>query len=159
MVRLVPMTENEFQAYRQRSVEEYAQEHVRAGDWHPSEAVQKAEGEFLHLLPDGAASKNQYLFSLEDDLAGVKVGMIWFAVRDKASRPSAFIYDFVIYEEFRRRGYGRQALTALEEKARELGLDTISLHVFGHNQAAIALYQQAGYEATSLYMAKKVAVS
>jgi ribosomal protein S18 acetylase RimI-like enzyme len=84
--------------------------------------------------------KNHYLFSLEDDHAGVKVGIIWFAVRDKASHPSAFIYDFVIYEEFRRRGYGRQTLTGLEEKAKELGLDTISLHVFGHNQAAIALY-------------------
>jgi len=84
--------------------------------------------------------------------------MIWFVVTDKALHPSAFIYDFVIYEEFRRRGYGRQTLTALEEKAKELGLDTISLHVFGHNQAAIALYQQAGYETTSLYMAKKLSV-
>jgi len=152
------MTENEFQAYRQHSVEEYAQEHIRAGNWHPSEALQKAEKEFLQLLPDGVASKNHYLFSLEDDHAGVKVGMIWFAVRDKASHLSAFIYDFVIYEEFRRRGYGQQTLTVLEEKAKELGLDTISLHVFGHNQAAIALYQQAGYETTSLYMAKKLSV-
>ena len=158
MVRLVPMTENEFQAYRQHSVEEYAQEHIRAGNWHPSEALQKAEKEFLQLLPDGVASKNHYLFSLVDDHAGVQVGMIWFAVRDKASHPSAFIYDFVIYKEFRRQGYGRQTLTVLEEKAKELGLDTISLHVFGHNQAAIALYQQAGYETTSLYMAKKLSV-
>jgi len=152
------MTENEFQAYRQRAVEEYAQEHVRAGNWHPSEALQKAEKEFLQLLPDGVASKNHYLLSLEDDHSAVQVGMIWFAVRDKASHPSAFIYDFVIYKEFRRQGYGRQTLTVLEEKAKELGLDTISLHVFGHNQAAIALYQQAGYETTSLYMAKKLSV-
>ena len=158
MVRLVPMTEKEFQAYRRRSVKEYAQEHIRAGNWHPSEALQKAEKEFLQLLPDGVASKNHYLFSLEDDHAGVQVGMIWFAVRDEASHPSAFVYDFLIYEEFRRRGYGRQTLTALEEKTKELGLDTISLHVFGHNQAAIALYQQAGYETTSLYMAKKLSV-
>jgi ribosomal protein S18 acetylase RimI-like enzyme len=76
----------------------------------------------------------------------------------RAPPPSAVIYDFVVYEEFRRRGYGRQTLTALEEKAKELGLDTISLHVFGHNQSAIALYQQAGYETTSLYMAKKLSV-
>ena len=64
----------------------------------------------------------------------------------------------MIYEEYRRRGYGRQTLAALDEKAKELGLDTISLHVFGHNQAAIALYQQAGYQTTSLYMAKKLSV-
>ena len=152
------MTEDEFRAYRQRAAESYAQEHIRAGNWHPSEALQKAEKEFLQLLPDGVASKNQYLFSLEDDHSGAQVGMIWFAVQDKASHPSAFIYDFVIYEEFRRQGYGRQTLAVLEGKAKELGLDTISLHVFGHNQAAIALYQQAGYETTSLYMARELSV-
>ena len=44
----------------------------------------------------------------------------------------------------------------LEDKVRELGLDSISLHVFGHNHAAIALYQAAGYETTDLHMVKKL---
>ena len=156
MVRLVPMTESEFHVYCKHSIENYAQEHVKAGNWHPAEALQKVEKEFLQLLPDGVASKNQHFFSIERDHTGVKVGMIWFAVRDDASRPSAFIYDFRIDEEFRRSGYGRQTLMRLEEKVRELGLDTISLHVFGHNQAAIALYQMTGYEVTDLHMTKKL---
>jgi ribosomal protein S18 acetylase RimI-like enzyme len=150
------MTESEFQTYLKRSLESYAQEHVRAGNWDSSDALQKAEKEFLQLLPDGIASKKQHLLSIEDGHTGVKIGLIWFAEQLQASRPSAFIYDFLIYEEHRRKGYGKQALAALEEKVKELSIATISLHVFGHNQAAIDLYQKAGYEITDLHMAKKV---
>lgn len=84
--------------------------------------------------------------------------MIWLAVRIEALRPLGFIYDFMIYQEFRRRGYGEQAFIQLEEKAKELGLDKIALHVFGHNKAAIALYQKVGYEITDLHMEKKLSV-
>lgn len=155
MVRFVPMTESEFQAYRQHAVKEYAQDHVQAGNWHPAEALEKAEKEFQHLLPDGVASKNQYLYALVDGQTGAKVGRIWFSVNDKTPQPTAFIYDFLIDEKFRRQGYGRQALSVLAEKVQELGIDSVSLHVFGHNQAAIALYQGAGYEITNLIMTKK----
>ena len=156
MVQLLPMTESDLQIYLQNAVEEYAQEHVRAGNWHPSEALQKSENEFQQLLPNGVTSKDQHLFSIVDDTTRMKVGILWFAVRYKSSHPYAFVYDFLIYEEFRRQGYGRQAFAALEERVRELGLESISLHVFGHNHAAIALYQAAGYETTDLLMVKKL---
>jgi len=156
MVRLIPMTEDEFQAYYTGAVEEYAEEHVKSGNWQPSEALEKSEKEYRHYLPNGVASPNQYLFSIEDTESGAKVGMIWFELREQAQHRSAFIYDFRIDEAFRRRGYGRQTLSALEEKAKELGIETIALHVFGHNQAAVALYQKSGYEITNLHMAKKL---
>lgn len=156
VVRLVPMTESEFKVYRERAVKNYAQEHVRAGNLHPSEALQRAEADFQKLLPDGVASKNQRLFSVKDR-AGVSVGMIWFAVRD-APRPAAFIYDFVISEPHRKKGYGKSALDALEAEVRELGLTAISLHVFAHNRAAITLYEKVGYETTDLHMTKRVVV-
>lgn len=157
MVQLVPMTESDLHVYLQNAIEEYAQEHVKAGNWHPSEALQQSEKEFQQLLPDGVASKDQYLFSIID-ATGLKVGLLWFAVRYQSSQPYAFVYDFLIYEEFRRRGYGKQAFAVLEELVQELGLDSISLHVFGHNQPAIALYQAAGYEIVDLIMTKKLGV-
>ncbi len=158
MVQLFPMTDSEFQKYLRAAIEDYAQEHVRAGNWAPSEAILNSEEEFRQLLPDGVVSKDQHLFSIVDDSTGATVGMIWFAVRSRGvTDPYAFVYDFRIYEEFQRRGYGRQAFSVLEEKVKEVGLDTISLHVFGHNHAAIALYQKAGYEMTNIHMTKKLA--
>ena len=156
MVRLVPMTDSEFQSYYRRAIEGYAQEHVKAGNWDASEALQKAEKEFLQLLPDGIASKDQHLFTIEDGNTGVKVGMIWFAEQYRAARPYAFINDFLIYEGHRRKGYGTQTLRALEEEVKKMGVETIELHVFGHNRAAIDLYQKAGYGTTNILMAKKV---
>jgi ribosomal protein S18 acetylase RimI-like enzyme len=156
MVHLKPMTESEFQSYRKGAVEEYARQRVREGDWQPADALHKAEQEFLRMLPQGVNSKNQYLLSIQADQTDLNLGMLWFAVRGAAPHLAAFIYDFMISEQFRQRGYGMQALSALDEKAKELGIATIALHVFGHNQAAIALYQKAGYEITNLQMAKKL---
>ena len=156
MIRLVPMTESEFQVYLKDSIENYAQEHVKAGNWDSSTALEKSEREFLQLLPDGVASKKQHLFSIEEIHTGAKIGLIWFAEQQQASRPSAFIYDFLIYEEYRNKGYGKQTLAALEEKVKELEIETISLHVFGHNKAAIHLYEAVGYEITDMTMKKHV---
>src|SRR5512136_2060104 len=114
MVRLISMSATDFQAYLEDDIERYAQEHVRAGNWHPSEALQKSREEHQRLLPDGLATKNHYFFLIEDEQRGAKVGIIWFAVYDE--RSPAFIYDFLIDEEYRRQGYGTQTLVALEAK-------------------------------------------
>ena len=155
MIRLVPMTETEFQAYLVDDIERYAQEHVRMGNWHSSEALQKSKDEHQRLLPDGLATQNHFFFSIEDEQRGAKVGIIWFAVYD--DRSQAFVYDFLIYEEYRRQGYGTQTLLALEAKVKELGIDKIALHVFAHNHVARALYEKTGFEITGIYMTKKLA--
>lgn len=156
MVRLVPMTESDFEGYVEQSIVSYAQEHVQSGNWDPSEALQKSREQFEQLLPEGLATENQHLFSVEEGETGALVGRIWFGERGQPSRRTAFIYDFLIHEPYRGRGYGKQTLAALEEKVRELGIETIALHVFGHNRAAINLYQRVGYEITNLHMQKRV---
>ena len=154
MMQLVPMTETEYLAYLESDIQHYAEEQVKAGNWHPSEALEKSRREHQQLLADGLATPHQYIFSLQDEETGLKVGTIWFAVDDKKLRPSAFVYDFVIHDEFRRKGFGTQALRALENKLKELGVNKISLHVFGHNHAARALYDKVGYEVTGILMSK-----
>ncbi|MBP8251516.1 MAG: GNAT family N-acetyltransferase [Herpetosiphon sp.] len=111
------------------------------------------------MLPQGVDTPNQYLFSVLDAETGTKVGLIWFAERRNGSQSSAFIYDIVINEVFRQQGYGKQTMRMLETNVNELGLDTISLHVFGHNKTAIAMYQALGYETTNMLMSKKLAPS
>ncbi len=82
--------------------------------------------------------------------------MIWLGRIMQGTKPAMFIYDFVIDEAHRRKGYGEQAKLAAEVQARALGYDTIALHVFGHNHAARALYEKLGYEITNINMAKKL---
>jgi ribosomal protein S18 acetylase RimI-like enzyme len=106
------------------------------------------------LLPDGLLTASQYLFSLRDEALGTPVGSLWFGRREEGGEPTAFVFRIVIFEAFRRQGYGTQAMLALEEKVRQVGLSTISLHVFGHNHTARAMYEKLGYATTNVMMRK-----
>jgi L-phenylalanine/L-methionine N-acetyltransferase len=61
-----------------------------------------------------------------------------------ASRHVADI-GLMVAPGYRRRGIGRALLDAAERWAAERGIRKLELHVFPHNEAAIALYERAGY--------------
>jgi len=156
MVRLVPLNEAEYHNYLDISIPEYAEEKVQAGNWQPEEALERSAKEFQQLLPESVAPKDNYLYDIEDEALGAKVGIIWLARSMQGTKPIMFIYDFRIDEAHRRKGYGEQAMRAAEVQAKALGYDTIALHVFGHNHAARALHEKLGYEITNINMAKKL---
>ena len=156
MVRLVPMSQTEFEAYVENLVREYAQSQVDAGNWTAEEALELARESTHRLLPQGLATENQYLLSIEDGTLGEKVGVLWFAVEDREGGRRAFVYDVEIDEAYRRRGYATRAFQALEARVRDLGLPRIMLHVFGSNHAARALYAKLGFEEVDLILSKTV---
>ena len=51
----------------------------------------------------------------------------------------------MVADGYRRRGIGRALMEAAEEWARDVGVRKIELHVFPHNEAALALYDRLGY--------------
>jgi ribosomal protein S18 acetylase RimI-like enzyme len=57
----------------------------------------------------------------------------------------AFIDELYVDVAHRRRGYGRKAVTFMEEKAREMGVNAIHLEVDRGNDSAFELYRRAGY--------------
>ena len=154
MVRLVAMRDSEFEQYMQRDIQTYAEENVKAGYWLPTTALEKSRKVHDALLPDGLATKDHHFFNIQDDERGEVIGTVWLKVDRDPSTQSGFIYELFIEEAFRRKGYATQAMLALQEKAKELGLRALVLHVFAHNRAAIALYAKLGYEIKSLNMTK-----
>jgi len=153
MVGLVPMTTEEFEEYLGRDVERYAAENVKAGYWAPAEALAKSREEHRQLLPDGLATKDHHFLKIQDE-GGTLIGAAWLKANRETSLPSAFLYALFIEEAHRGHGYGKQAMLALEEKAKELGLRTLALHVFAHNATARALYDGMGYQVKSLNVEK-----
>lgn len=151
-VTLVPLTDAEFSPYLHTTMQDYAAENVKAGYWTSEEAAERSEKVFKDLLPDGLKTPQQHLYSIRDAQTAEQVGVVW--LHENAPRAMGFIYDFVIFEAFRRHGYGTQAMLALEVEARRMNLTKINLHVFGHNKAAKALYEKVGYAVTSYNMAK-----
>jgi ribosomal protein S18 acetylase RimI-like enzyme len=57
----------------------------------------------------------------------------------------AFIDEFYIEAEFRRQGFGQQAMQFLEQRAQEMGVKAIHLEVDYDNEPAMNLYRRAGY--------------
>ena len=65
-----------------------------------------------------------------------------------------FIYNIVVDEPLRGRGYGREAMQQAEQEAKRHGLHALALNVFGHNKLARDLYLSLGYRETSIRMKK-----
>jgi ribosomal protein S18 acetylase RimI-like enzyme len=156
MIRLVPMTEEEFKAFLDHSIPEYAESNVRAGSWSRTEALARSRREHRALLRDGLRSKYHHLYTIRESDGGEAVGVLWFRANLDSATPSGFIFDIEIDESHRRKGYARQAMQQLEEIARKMGLRQLELHVFAFNEGARSLYESLGYTVTSLNMAKRL---
>jgi ribosomal protein S18 acetylase RimI-like enzyme len=151
-ITLDPMTDEEFTAWVEPTIRDYAAHHVAAGTWSAEDALELARTQTLTLLPGGVRTKDQYLYTTRDAATGEQAGVLWINVRTKAGRTEAFIYDIVIAEERRGQGYGRATMLACVERARELGADSVGLHVFGDNTVARKLYTSLGFIETSVQM-------
>ena len=155
MPEIRPLVDVEYAAWKHESIAAYARDKVESGAWDDYDAVEKATQEFESLLPQGLSTRDNHLFAvLASD--GTYVGVLWFAVKDRAKARIAYIYNIEILPEHRRKGHAQQALLALEEEVRRLGLQGVALHVFGHNTAAQALYTKLGYAPTNINMYKAV---
>ncbi|MGM0217173.1 GNAT family N-acetyltransferase [Enterococcus sp. AZ126] len=152
---LKEMDVSDYEKYLSFAIEDYAKDKVTAGTWNEEEAICLATKSFNELLPEGKDTKNDYLYSIENSL-DTKIGFLWVHLNRTPYASKLFIYDFIIFEAFRNLGYGKQTLTCLDEKAKEMHVSQIDLHVFAHNKGAIHLYEQTGFVATDISMSKQI---
>jgi RimJ/RimL family protein N-acetyltransferase len=158
-VKFAELSGEEYSKWRDKAVEKYALDKVRAGNLEKDAAIEASRKEFEAILPNGLFTKDNYFFAIRDPELGENVGIIWFNTNRPNEPKSAFIYDIEIDEKFRGKGYGSAALVLLESKVQELGKNKISLHVFGYNTGAIKLYSKLGYVTTNVLMSKDLATS
>jgi len=143
-VRLQPMDDAAYAAYREHADEEYAQERFAAGADPSIEAARRtAAAQMIELLPDGPRTAGQLLWTVRDD-KGEPTGILWVALRDGFG----FINDISVDETRRGQGIGTQVLRAAAAEMRAAGLDVLALNVFGSNDDARRLYAREGFSET-----------
>jgi len=157
MIKLIPIEQKDFDTFLEHQIADYAQEKVKSGNWLPEQALEKSRAEYQSILPDGLKTPGQYIFSILENETNTPLGVMWIQLSKDSPVRRAFINDFVIHEEHRGKGYGTQAMAALDEKLKEMEVESVALHVFAHNKNAIHLYEKMGYEVTNLYMRKNYA--
>ena len=158
-IRLEPMTPERFETFAEESKRGFAGEQVASGTLPEAEAREYAESELARLLPDGLDTPGQHVWTVHDPESrqpGAEIGHLWITVELKSEGWQAFVYDVALHEGVRGRGLGRATMLAGEEEARALGATTMRLNVFGHNLAALRLYEGLGYTPASTMMARRL---
>jgi len=148
------MTRDEFSKYRKLSLEEYAQDIARNFRRPIDEVRTEAKQQVRRILRNGLSTPGHFLYNVLEKKTSETIGLIWFNVDDDKKR--AFLYDILIYQPHRGKGYGRRTLELLETKLRNLGVTQFGLHVFAHNQVAIKLYKTHGFYTASFNMQKDI---
>ncbi len=128
----------------------YIEERIAAGDSR-QEAEANATGAFERLLPGGSPGPGQLIGRAQ--FGGQSVGFLWIGpAGDDPQR--WWVWDIVIDDDQRGRGYGHQAMLLAEQLARAAGATTMGLNVFAHNVVARNLYTSLDYEESSVQMRK-----
>ncbi|MBW8760341.1 MAG: GNAT family N-acetyltransferase [Burkholderiales bacterium] len=153
-VRFVPFAEADFHAWLLQAIPAFALSNVRDGRWSLAEAIVKSQEAHAALLPQGLATPGQFFMHLHDEAGGQRVGSLWWSEGETGGRREAYVYNIEIDEAARRLGHARAAFAELERVARAHGMQQVGLHVFGHNAGARRLYDELGFEPTSITMRK-----
>ena len=146
MIALRKMTEEEFRAFREASVSEYAPDLMKGRDMSREQALRAAEKEFDEALPDGPATAGSFLMDI-DGADGNRVGWIFFRYypRGGGGRLCVFREDLLIFEPERRKGYASAAIAAMNVMAKKDGCSSSALFVWDHNPGGTRLYERCGY--------------
>jgi RimJ/RimL family protein N-acetyltransferase len=114
---------------------------ITAGEWRSV----GAERRYLRAVrrhPNAAV-----LVAVED---GVVVGRLSAARDPHPASEHVADLGLMVARSHRRRGVGTALMAAAEDWARESGVRKLELHVFPHNEPALALYRGLGYQPEGL---------
>ena len=102
-------------------------------------------------LPQTVLTPENTLLCIEKSGHGL-IGYLWYKLFDNGA--TAFIYDFIIFEDFRGVGYGKTAVSILEQQLLQIGVEQIKLRVAFNNDRALGLYKKLNFNITGYNMVK-----
>jgi len=147
-VTLIPLTEDDREAFLEQEIADYADQQVRDADWPRDDALERSRAELTPVLNREFAEgveRGDQLWTARDS-AGGRVGWFWVTPVADAAAQIVFLEQITVAATLRRGGYGRAMLAKLEELLAGKGVDELRLTVFVGNTAARRLYDSAGYE-------------
>jgi ribosomal protein S18 acetylase RimI-like enzyme len=82
------------------------------------------------------------------------VGTLWLADKKNEEEKDWYVYDIIVNEEFRGKGFGRLTMRAAEDFVKDQGGKRLGLNVFGPNTVARSLYESMDYQVMAVSMYK-----
>ena len=148
-IRVERMTPEDIVCHKKYAIQEWARYSVMGGARTEEAAHIWASQLINKLIPNPNNSEPQHLFNIL--LGEQKIGIFWVEIKGEL----AYGRDFEINEEFRGKGYGKAAISAMEKLKREFPqVKKIKLEVHAHNTVAKNLYEQIGFKPYQIVMTK-----
>jgi RimJ/RimL family protein N-acetyltransferase len=116
--------------------------------WLITEGEWRSVGDERRYLRAIRRGSDAAVFVAEAD--GRIVGRLSVARDSHPASPHVADLGLMVAASHRRRGIGRALLERAVEWARETGVEKLELHVFPHNEPAIRLYEEFGFEREGL---------
>ncbi|WP_428945323.1 GNAT family N-acetyltransferase [Pantoea sp. FN060301] len=154
MIGFKTMTAEEFSAFLQYLIPDYAEDIASSYRLLKEDALKQAQNEIAASLPEGPETSGHVLLSIfyHNAVAEHHVGYFWYKP-DEPSK-SAFIYDFYIFPTHQNKGLGSASMQALENRLREQGFTQIKLRVAAGNDRAKHVYESNGFQVNGFNMNK-----
>lgn len=156
MITFRSMSEDEYLAYLDYFIPDYAAEIGSNYGLTQQDALARAKQEISESLPDGVNTQGQALLCLmaQSGESDKHVGYLWY--KPDTMMRTVFIYDFHIFNTCQGQGLGKEALRAFEQYVHEKGCEQIRLRVAGDNARARHLYERSGFGVTGVNMSKTI---
>ena len=148
-VTLQQMTPQQFSSYTERSKRVYAEGMFDEGEYNTyEEAYRAAVNEVVSFYSSFNPRESYHGFNIfsttENAIVGILV--ISFLEHRQKSQLVAFVDYIEVLAPYRRKGYAKDAMIAVEAFVTEHNLSIIDLNVMRHKKGARKLYQGLGYE-------------
>lgn len=156
MISFRTMTKDEYPAYLEYFVNDYAYEIESNFRVSLRDSLHRAKQEISEMLPDGVNTHGQVLMCIiaQSDKTNNHVGYLWY--KPEWTNRTVFIYDFHILNSSQGLGHGKQSLRAFEEYLQAKGFKEIRLRVAGDNVRARHVYETSGFLVTGINMSKSI---
>lgn len=115
-------------------------------------AERKARHETEEVLKDQFENSTNHLCSIIDNSTNQSVGGIMYRI--DTLKESAFGYQILVFEEYRKKGYARAAIKKLENSLKAKGIKKFTFNVAGNGEIAFNLYKSLGYVTANVFMKK-----
>ena len=156
MIRLEPMDDADFAAFRERAIPRRAAKWVERGIWTEDRALEACREFEARRLPQGRKTPGSHFLKVVEQESGISIGEVWYTAEEQGGKLQFWIEWILIEPDYRRKGHATEVLHMLEATAKDLGADRVGLTVWTDNPNALSLYSKLGYTPANVNMTKSL---
>lgn len=149
-MKLVKMSQDELNVIKGKMIADYAKDKIKLGIWGEDDALDLAKDTFNTILKKGIETENHYLYNIVDE-NGSNKAFVWLGI----SGAEIFVYNLSFYDK-EENEFEKELLDLLYEKAKILGGNKISYHMFGYQKEAIEKLEENGFTVTDVTLSRKL---